>query len=383
VERVWLKWESDLYQIASSEKVYLMIQEVNVDWIGILKPVDISDPLEAPFLGSKKPVLVLEGSTETRFRWQVQTLTEGEEVWHKAMMRHVSSETQLALYWHGPKNDESPLSQVYRYSSDALLAMPPLLFPHVKTRIEGLPPIFWISLGRCKERGERMKHHLDSLGIARHTRVEGIDGSEEIPFPFSSFGIRKMKKHDLQVNLKTHALVMSHAKAMETFLQDTSSSEEWALIMEDDACFDLLSEWPIESFGSFLAIVPQDAGIVNLSLLLPEKDMPQTPLFPLQFLPAIAGATTLAYLLRRSYAQDFLRWFWKYPRPSLTVSDVDVYRVPETSLRKYMLHRPLFIFTDNNSSIIHKEHEQYQKQCLQSMLTYYRRQSCGGGEKFS
>lgn len=98
-------------------------------------------------------------------------------------------------------------------------------------------------------------------------------------------------------------VILSHLKALEAFL---ATGDEWALLCEDDVCFDAMDTWGF-AVEALPDLAPEDAGFVQLAPIL----APQHP--PLHLARTRHKLRlrwcTAAWLVRRGYAQKLLGTF--------------------------------------------------------------------------
>ncbi len=86
---------------------------------------------------------------------------------------------------------------------------------------------YYINLDRCTERRERCEEQAARYGINLE-RVSGVDGATLTDADFVHYD-RKAALRALRVN--EHACIMSHSKALRTFL---ASDAPYAVVLEDD-----------------------------------------------------------------------------------------------------------------------------------------------------
>ena len=245
-------------------------------------------------------------------------------------------------------------------------------------KLEGLPLIFWIHREKDIERGRKFREMLYNYNIGdKGYCIPAVDASEvplDLGWPLNRYP-RKISSIEKKNNA-TKALVCSHVRAIQTFFEDFPN-EQHALIMEDDATFDLLGMWPFPTFQHFVnKIVPEEYLVCHLSKLLPLKEI-ETSLETFGIEPVRSYATTLGYLISRKGAKRILEWFFSYPCPALSVSDVDIFKDPfhdldasEYTKNVVMTSWPLFTFDvdEEPESLLHPDQLSYQKKCQQDMI---------------
>lgn len=261
-----------------------------------------------------------------------------------------------------------------RMRSSYLGKNPSLFYPHSKIKSLLRYPILWINRKKDTDRHDAfLNHWTRDYRVPSHhlTRIEAVDGVEMDDYPLKWFPSHSnaLAAETTHANAKTHALVFSHLKAMQHFVENTT--EDYALICEDDCRLFLVHSWPEDGLSSLLrherdkdAAVP----IVNGGTLLPllELDALASGTDPVEAtIPLQSYTTTLAYLVHRSYALQLLKHYWTYPFPPIFVSDHDLYA--HTTIGK-MTPLPLFTFPLGNQSVIHSSHNSYQHRCQHDIL---------------
>lgn len=229
---------------------------------------------------------------------------------------------------------------------------------------EGWPEdTFWINRDCDAHRKRAFEGRF--MGIAAATTLHRISAEDgDAPgfirsWPACAFvGDVHTAGNDEHQNVRTLALTLSHAKALDA-AYGSRGKGEWVLILEDDACLENVVHWPM-SFGRMISAIPDDTNLVLMSPLFPLRDLDVSR--AALFCPLKHYGTTLAYIIRRSAIPDTLRALTgRFPREPLGVSDLEIYRAcPGRSL---MTCIPWFTFPDDNTSTIHDQHARFQMEC--------------------
>ncbi|NBN98926.1 MAG: hypothetical protein EBV19_06755 [Flavobacteriia bacterium] len=242
------------------------------------------------------------------------------------------------------------------------------MIPVKPTVVDSKLPILCINMDTSVERRDYIENHLRDHGLIEcYTRVSAVDGNDPKlidTWPLNRWVSRKMIDSDIHQNKKTTALVFSHVKAIEQFYRDTTLPE-YAMIIEDDADFDILIKSPF-SLSDVIKNAPKRWEIIHLSALLPTvfyNDSSE----PFHFQKLVIGSTTLAYLISREGARKIMKWFYTYPPPHVTVSDVDIFS-QISGENGWMITPPIILPRKSNDSIIHPEHIPYQQKCQQDIM---------------
>lgn len=126
------------------------------------------------------------------------------------------------------------------------------------------PPVLWINLERHDGRRRHMESFLEALRVPWHRRVAAIDAKEA-----SSFFRRVVRAPAPGVEDRVHACAASHMVAISRFVEEFPDAP-YAIVMEDDVCFEAVEHWP-RTIGGYVgdAFVGDDdvagGGVVQLS----------------------------------------------------------------------------------------------------------------------
>jgi len=125
-------------------------------------------------------------------------------------------------------------------------------------KLKGIPPIYYINLDRSIERNRFMIDQFTKWGIKNFNRIAGIDGAN-----ISAGKLLHGKMPD-KMTVFEIGCVVSHLKAIRHFLK--TSEHQYAMICEDDACFDTARYWSF-TWEDVLDNLPYDWDIVQLAII--------------------------------------------------------------------------------------------------------------------
>ena len=128
----------------------------------------------------------------------------------------------------------------------------------IKKKLNGIGPILWINLDTEVDRQQHMNDLFNFYGI-ESTRISAIDGRGNNDV--SEFLVGKWPELITPGEL---ACTMSHLKAIKHFYENTS--DEYALIFEDDIVFDTAKYWNF-TWKDFVALLPQYWDCVQLTTI--------------------------------------------------------------------------------------------------------------------
>lgn len=289
------------------------------------------------------------------------------------MVRWQENEIAISL----SLTDEQP--QLWTWSRAKLAAAidAPFLLPRASlarvprwTRVlkkcETFPLILWINRDRDATRQKTFVAQMRRLHLS-HQRVRAVE-----PHHGGLWSLFQRGPDSVHENDATKALVCSHVLAMMTFLQAFPDLSH-VCIMEDDASLEWVTEWPFHNWSTWAARAPRPFSILHLSCHLPPEEMKTSAVHPHQWVPLRPYSTTMAYLVSREGAQNFVSWALTFPLPRLSVSDKDVFAHAVSDKHPaYMTSVPLVTFRAACDSVIHADHADHQMKCKAGALSTWR-----------
>jgi len=216
-------------------------------------------------------------------------------------------------------------------------------------------PIYYINLDRSRERREAMDAQLRALGLSNYERVAAVDGSALASWHGGSMGDGLYFTNDFSQDGSTIGelgCTLSHLKTLAS-IDLTKTHKQVALILEDDASFELVPRWP-ESLRELLATAPDDWEIIKLhhnEELWQARSSESARFVRHESNDPTYGA--VAYLVNARGCAAVRRYGFSLnpSRCSQIQADRYIYALAIT----YDYHLPLFVTLDNDSEI-HEDH---------------------------
>jgi GR25 family glycosyltransferase involved in LPS biosynthesis len=159
-----------------------------------------------------------------------------------------------------------------------------------------------------------------------------------------------------------YACLLSHLEVIRTF---SYSGQEVALIMEDDMTLEFRPYWK-KRVGEIIQNAPVDWEIIQLCYIgeIPETD----------YQPWYYQFSTGAYLINRKGAQKLMKLrrnnvydLKKHPNPPYLHADSFIFSYLNTYCYKY----PMFIYKNENDSLLHNEHIEEHNNSKQKIVKMY------------
>jgi GR25 family glycosyltransferase involved in LPS biosynthesis len=236
-----------------------------------------------------------------------------------------------------------------------------------------LPKFYYINLDRAKDREEHMAKFFKKLEKktklkARYSRVSGLDAKTENLEKFSNLKVSQMwhrKENNFKARPAEFGVCYSHLKAMKTFLDDESNTDEYAFICEDDLELFRLDKNYFQELLSTVIKKGEDCDIISvacggspnlLTELVPKIKEP-TFLSFMENRGRLYGA--VCYLITRKLAKKIIDLHWKNDKfiipkdHNSMVSDHFIYPLARNAC---FLIPSLFTLRKDNDSYIHPEH---------------------------
>lgn len=209
-------------------------------------------------------------------------------------------------------------------------------------KFNGVPPVYYINLDRSIERNEFMIDQFRKWSITNYSRISGYDGAT-----ISAGKLLHGKIPDKLTALEI-GCVLSHLKAIRHFLE--TSEHEYAMICEDDACFDTAQFWSF-TWKDALNNLPYDWDIVQLAIINAWAFVPRL------HRRLTTDFSAACYLITRHHAAKVVKAHVVSRKYRL---DNGVKPAP---LSEHLLYNsgvtysiPLFCYNINMESLIHPEH---------------------------
>src|SRR3990167_2007855 len=213
-------------------------------------------------------------------------------------------------------------------------------------------PIYYINLKRSPKRNEFMQQQIRSHNIKQWTRIEGVDGKNDPSVQYTNkfSGLKTLTNGEIGCTL-------SHLRAVKQAYDD---GVEYALILEDDACFDLVPHWE-KSLSEVIANAPKDWNILQLY-----SDIDYTGLVGDYCCPdkeGINAILALSYIVHRKGMKEILDRVVKDNVYNLTPeihyrgqADYYMYYILDGNTR-YLTNPPLLMANNLDlNSTIHEHH---------------------------
>jgi GR25 family glycosyltransferase involved in LPS biosynthesis len=176
-----------------------------------------------------------------------------------------------------------------------------------------------------------------------NTRFSAVDGKTEDVFYF----LDSSEKENPRLNNVEYACLLSHLEVIRTF---SESENEVALVMEDDMTLEFQPYWT-KTVKEIIQNAPYDWEVIQLCYIgeIPENE----------YQPWFYQFSTGAYLINQKGAQTLMQLIEndvydlkKHPNPPYLHADSFIFSYLKTYCYKY----PMFIYKDNNDSLLHNEH---------------------------
>lgn len=214
-------------------------------------------------------------------------------------------------------------------------------------------PIYYINLKRSPERHEYMQKQIEQHNVKFWTRIEGVNGKTDPTVKY----INNFNKFRTLTNGEV-GCCLSHLRAIKQAYDD---GVEYALILEDDASFDLAAHWD-KPLSEIIARAPENWTILQLY-----SDSDYTVISEDYCCPAKRGLRAilaLAYVINRSAMGRLLDRVLKDETYILCPSihyrgeaDYYIYNILD-GCNRYLSNPPLFMANNLDLlSTIHIHHQ--------------------------
>lgn len=212
----------------------------------------------------------------------------------------------------------------------------------IKTKLVGLPPIYYINLDHRDDKRKHMERLVAEYDL-KATRVSAVDGRKHVG--------DYVKEIPPAVKHRELACSISHLNTIRKWL--TESDTPYALICEDDWSLDTVMYWSF-TWNDFTSRLPYYWDIVQCCITY-HPQMTSTLNLHLRELGDFA---CVSYLINRRYAMKLMDLYWKNNRWDI------VYPSPFKLTAEELLYKPgvcfsipLFTYTNEfESSIQTLEH---------------------------
>jgi len=213
-------------------------------------------------------------------------------------------------------------------------------------KLKNFPKIYYINLDRHITRNEQM---LSILANLKHQRISGVDGNLFLDD-------KDYIKKTYNMNVYEMGCTMSHLKAINTYLNDTSNNDAWAIISEDDISFEFVEYWDL-NFEDYIKKLPSDWEIFQI-MSLHFKDVNQEKLFKIE---KKFYYSTGFYLIKREAAKKIVDTYFseKYikEKTNCYLADTLIYKDAKT----YTIYPSLIMSRGGETSISDTKSKIYQK----------------------
>jgi GR25 family glycosyltransferase involved in LPS biosynthesis len=211
--------------------------------------------------------------------------------------------------------------------------------------MQGIDMVYWVNLDRSPERRDVMNDMFNQPVFQNipNTRFSAIDGKTVDVFSF----LDSSEKENPRLNNVEYACLLSHLEVIRTF---SESENEIVLVMEDDMSLEFQPYWK-KTIKEILEEAPADWEVIQLCYIgaIPESE----------YQPWFYQFSTGAYLINQKGAQKLMQirendvYNLKiHPNPPYLHADSFIFSYLNTYCYKY----PMFIYKDDNDSLLHDGH---------------------------
>lgn len=226
-------------------------------------------------------------------------------------------------------------------------------------RLTDLPKFYVINMKRSVDRLTYINNLFNKYGI-KYQIVEAIDGKNDDVDKYCAIKHTRGNHIKLENGVYNDAIlatIISHLKAIETFANDVTNTDDYAIIVEDDIAFDFCDYWDI-SFNDIIRTAPSDWEIIQLVYGRGNsKDKKYNARF--SFVKGY-GFSATAYLIKKDKAREYVNRYFKNSilqnnigiDHARYIADYFIYDHANT----YTYIPSLFTYRDDNDSYIHPNH---------------------------
>ena len=219
-------------------------------------------------------------------------------------------------------------------------------FDSNKNYLEGIDVIYWINLDRSHERRQSMESLFSDAAfndIASIQRFPAIDGKTVDVFSY----FEPSEKENPKLNNVEYACLVSHLEVLKEF---SHSSNELALIMEDDMTLEFQQHWT-KTVKEITEEAPSDWEVIQLCYNNQEGDI---ELLYNSYRPCCA-----AYVVNKKSALKLINFLTengvynlkKHVNAPYMHADHFIFTYFKTYCYKY----PMFIYGNDNDSLLHSD----------------------------
>jgi GR25 family glycosyltransferase involved in LPS biosynthesis len=234
-------------------------------------------------------------------------------------------------------------------------------FDEKKEYINGIDIIYWINLDRSPERRIEMEKIFKNPEFKKikNRRFPAIDGKNMDVFTY----VESEHKENPKMSNTEYACLISHLETVRTF---SESGHKVALIMEDDMTLDLKPYWT-KSIQEIMDEAPEDWEVIQLCYISVNG---------VDNLYDGYHSSTGAYLINQKGAKKLLEirekerkiyQINKHTTAPYLHADFFIYSYLKTYCYKY----PMFVYKDNNDSLIHPDHLKEHEKSRQIIIDMY------------
>ncbi len=232
---------------------------------------------------------------------------------------------------------------------------------NIKTNdyLEGIDVIYWINLDRSTDRRKRMKKMLKDPVFKgkKIIRISAVDGKapdidQVLNANFEGMQPEKFTKVE-------YACLLSHLNAIKHF---SESNDQVALIMEDDMTLEFKPYWK-KSTKEIMNEAPSDWETIQLCYII-------SNMTPRKLYTKNTGNlfSTGAYIINPNGTKKILNYSTKHILNQNIKHPADDYLINSTNT--YVYKYPMFIYGNNETSTIHKDHIDWHIRSKKTIINY-------------
>jgi hypothetical protein len=222
--------------------------------------------------------------------------------------------------------------------------------------MNNLPKFYVINMRRSVERLRYITNLFKKYNI-KYTRIDAIDGKHDNVARMCAIKHNKCIGADgFQHTKEVLATVISHLKAIKTYAEDRTNSDEYAIIAEDDLAFDFCEYWNF-TFNEFVKSAPPDWEILQLVFGTNSPDKKYNTHH--SFIKG-HGYFATAYLIKKNKAIEYSKKFFKnnilQNNIGINHGDYIADYLLFDHATTYTYIPSIFTYRDKNDSYLHPDH---------------------------
>ena len=233
-------------------------------------------------------------------------------------------------------------------------------FDSTRNYMEGVDIIYWINLDRSPERRGSMETMFSDpvFNDTPNHRIPAIDGKNVDVFSY----FEPSQRENPKLNNVEYACLISHLEMIRTF---SESNYNVAIMMEDDMTLEFQDYWK-KTVNEIIQEAPLDWDVIQLCY---NSNMEPNTLY--DFNRPCAGA----YIISKKGAirlmelkENGIYNLGKHSRPPYLHADHFIFSYLKTYCYKY----PMFIYKDDNDSLLHPGDLSDHKRSKQNIVKMYK-----------